>query len=494
MFSLADLYEKVISSRWHGSIKVPEGQSLCPKDCKDALNRFLSSDVNWRPGDRILVRCQHPIHSIALMLAAWKMGIVVVPLKEDTLESAIYLIAIDCNAKAIWQNGSIESLSSYSIERPRIQLSTAVRVTGVDLALLIYTSGSTGTPKGIALSHQNVITSLESISNYLKLESSNRILCLSPLSFDYGLYQVLFSLYSDCETIVYTGKFNPIQILRFIEQEEITTLPVVPAIGASLIKIAPIVKPDLSHLKCITNTGGHLSDAIIHEWKQYSPNIKIYSMYGLTECKRAMYLEPEMWDTKSGSVGKPIPGLDARILIPLIDQSDHFREANPHEIGELYVRGSAVMQRYYNENSSAGARVLNGYYRDDNWLATGDLFSRDEDGYYYFKGRSKELIKQGGFCLYPKDIESAIEKNTNVKLCAVIGWKDKFDSEIAVLVVELNEDTESERVNFKRWLLETLDSDYAPRDIHYVQSIALNANSKVDKKKLLDCIENNSFA
>lgn len=483
MFSLADLFDKVVANSWHGSLESLTGEKLTAPKCEKALALLQKSETELTRGDRIVVRAHSDIFTVAAMLAAWRLGLAVVPVKGDASEAAVQSVASDCNAKAIFEKDRIVSLGTYRSEQKRFEFCSASKVTGVDLALIIYTSGSTGRPKGIMLTHQNVLTSLESITQYLRLTAQDRVLCLSPLSFDYGLYQVLFALYKDCATVLYDKTFNPIQVLTAVPENKVSVLPIVPAMGAALAKLLPLVKPDLSMLRSITNTGGHLSEFVIRAWKAYCPELSVFSMYGLTECKRAMYLEPELWEQKMGSVGKPIPGLDARIFQYNSD-TDSYREAAENEIGELYVRGSAVMQAYYDPNAQGGATIVHGLYRDDNWLATGDLFSRDTEGFYYFKGRSKDLIKQAGFCLFPKDLENLIDACPLVHLSVVMGSKDRFQSEIAVCVVELHDKTQENQKQFKEWLKGNLDADYTPREIKFAETIQLTANSKIDRKIL----------
>ncbi|WP_444898455.1 class I adenylate-forming enzyme family protein [Microbulbifer sp. SSSA003] len=483
MFSLADLFDRVTSGFWSGSLENLTGENLSNQCCERALSLLQLADTPLVHGDRLVIRAQNDIPTVATMLAAWHLGLVVVPVKGDASQSSVSAIASDCNAKAIVEGEKVISLATYRSQQRLFELSTPVRVTGVDLALIIYTSGSTGKPKGIMLTHQNVLTSLDSLSQYLRLAETDRILCLSPLSFDYGLYQVLFALKTGCSTILYDKTFNPLHALKVISDQKISVLPIVPAMGAALAKLLTLVKPDLSVLRALTNTGGHLPEYVIRTWKEYCPALDVFSMYGLTECKRALYLEPELWEQKMGSVGKPIPGLDARIF--LMDAGTNaYREAEVNEIGELFVRGSGVMQAYYDPCAQGGAQIFNGLYRDDNWLATGDLFSRDQEGFYYFRGRSKDLIKQAGFCLFPKDLEAVIDTCPLVHLSVVLGSLDKFQNEVAVCVVELQENTPENQQQLKVWLKENLDADYTPREVRFVESIDLTANGKIDKKKL----------
>ena len=133
--------------------------------------------------------------------------------------------------------------------------------------------------------------------------------------------------------------------------------------------------------------------------------------------------------------------------------------------------------------------MIAGNYRDDNWLATGDLFAQDEDGYFYFKGRTKELIKQAGFCIYPTASEAIIEKNDLVHLAAIVQSSDKFGDEIACLCIQLHENNEQNQNNFNEWLKSAFDADYRPREVRFIEEISLTANSKVDKKSLINKLD-----
>ena len=488
MFSLAECFENIHDQTWTGTVSDTNGNSLTTDLCNAAHSTLANSSANLTHGDRIIICVNNDCMTVAILLAAWKLGLVVVPVKADMDLTSIQVIANDCNAKAVIKGEDVVQFKSWKKENHIFQINSERIVTGSDLALLIYTSGSTGKPKGIMLTHQNVITSLASISQYLRLKSHDKILCLSPLSFDYGLYQVLFSFFTNCSTLLFSQSFNPISVIKCLENETITVLPIVPTMASSLVKVAPILKPNLEKLRTLTNTGGHLTSSVIESWKALTPELNIFAMYGLSECKRALFLEPELWQEKIGSVGKPIPGLEAKIFNK--NEQGIYVETQPHEVGELFVRGSAVMQSYFDPNVQGGSKIISGQYREDNWLSTGDLFCTDDDGYFYFKGRSKELIKQAGFCLYPKELEDLIDTCDLVSLSAVIPGKDKQGDEIALAAIQLSNNTEDNQKDFQLWLKTNIDKDYTPREIHFIDSLKLTSNSKVDKNHLQKELEN----
>lgn len=487
LFSLKDLYSKVNQQKWGGSINFyPSEKKITNKKFEQHIS-WLEQNVSLAFADKVIVIATPTPETIMTILWFWKNGIVVVPVKHDMSLSAIEKIAENCEAAATIKDLNFKLRQKKNAEIVFREYSHR-QVCGSDLALIIYTSGSTGQPKGIMLSHTNVITAIYSIGNYLRIDKREHILGLSPLSFDYGFYQVLFSLAFDCQLTLFEEQYHPIKVLKAIETNNITLLPVVPSMATSLSKMIQVFKKTLPSLSKLTNTGGHLGESVIEALTDSLPQLQVFAMYGLTECKRALYLPPEDVKKKKGSVGIAIPGLEAKLFNDFDSNGQkYYQEAEPGNIGELFVRGATVMQGYYGE-SHAGANIVSGSYRDDNWLATGDLFVRDECGYFYFKGRRKELIKQAGFCIYPTEVEAMIEKNSLVNLAAIISSTDKFGDEIACLCIQLHQDSEVNRSAFEDWLFKEVDVDYRPRTIKYIENMQLTANGKVDKKCLVNSL------
>ncbi|WDE09092.1 AMP-binding protein [Thalassomonas viridans] len=489
LFSLSDIQIKLEQKNWRGQINFyPSGQSFTLEVMSEHQN-YLRQNLQFAFGDKIIVVTTPTPETVATLLWLWHQGAVVVPVKHDMEADAIQRIADDCHAHAMIKDQTITELEPSPQPQLLFRENSSRQVCGTDLALLIYTSGSTGKPKGIMLSHSNVITAMNSIATYLKIDSEEHILGLSPLSFDYGLYQLLFSLAFDCGFTLFEENFHPIKVIKALDEQQITLLPVVPAMAISLAKILRALKRQLPHLRKLTNTGGHLGETVIDDLISLVPQLNVYAMYGLTECKRALYLPPDKTQQKRGSVGIAIPGLEAKLFNKVQSESGpHYQEVATGDVGELFVRGATVMQGYYGQ-ANAGANLIPGNYRDDNWLATGDLFSQDEDGYFYFKGRTKELIKQAGFCIYPTESEALIEKCPLVHLAAIIQSEDKFGDEIACLCLQLHDNSKENQDAFKNWLKANTDPDYRPREVRFIEQMQLTANSKVDKQSLVAKLE-----
>ena len=491
--TLAEIADSVVSGNQVGFVKTDQDNAFFGKDDLESALNLLNS-FKLQHGDRIVVIASPSIKCVAMMLAAWSAGIVVVPLKGELLDVGIRVVADDCHATIIVDPDSNECVVVNESNRSvgSFRFCNFRRVSGVDLAMIIYTSGSSGKPKGIMLTHANIIVAVQAISSALGLHASDRILCVSPLSFDYGLYQVLFAFHTGCTTVLFSRTFNPMACIETLKKLEITILPIVPSIGTAVARTAKALKSQIPALRLITNTGGHLPQATIEMLREVFPLANVCPMYGLSESKRALIFNPAQARSRIGSVGMPMPGLAAAVFSRnTVDGVTFFEECAPGEVGELFVRGASVMQGYTSD-MGGGAEIIPGAYRDDNWLATGDLFATDEDGYFYYRGRVKEMIKQDGFCLYPREIEEVAERHPDVELAVVFGATDKWENELACIAIQRSDganDSAAEKL-FRTWLEGKLSSEYQPRLICMIESMPLSPNGKPDRAALRAKISN----
>ncbi len=211
----------------------------------------------------------------------------------------------------------------------------------VDHAAVIYTSGSTGDPKGVTLTHANMTFAADSIIEYLEMRGDDVVLCGLPLSFDYGLYQLLMSIRVGATLVLEPGFALPGRIVKLLDDEAVTGLPGVPTIFELLLSLPRLADREFPSLRFLTNTAAALSESMVERLRRTFPNARLYSMYGLTECKRTTYLPPDQLDARPTSVGIAIPGTEV-----WIEDRDGNR-LPPGEVGELMIRGAHVMQGYW---------------------------------------------------------------------------------------------------------------------------------------------------
>lgn len=457
---------------------------LSVQDVLAAQVRLAEQGVH--AGDVVMIKANNDMQGVGAMLAAWLQGCTVCPVDPTATPQLHALIAQESKAVAVFESeGQLRRVADAQPQRLR-----AARATGVDLALTIFTSGSSGNPKGVVLTHSNVMSSLRAITTYLEIDPQQRILCIPPMFLDYGVYQVLFTLFTGCSLVLGAGLKSPLKILDLIQSSQPTILPVVPALASGLAKVLNTFNQTIDSLQMVTNTGGHLAPATIEALRRAFPKARIFPMYGLTETKRALFLPPQFVDDKEGSVGSAMPGLDARVVITRPD--GELVEAEIGEIGELYLRGASVMQGYHRDSGGAGARLISGAYRDDMWLATGDLFESDADGCLYFRGRSKSLIKQKGYCIYPRDIEAAAETLPCVASAVVVGRTESDGDESAVLFVVLKpvEDPVAAHEAVREHIQIQLHKNVQPRLIEFLHEWPALPVGKIDLGALQNMAKN----
>jgi long-chain acyl-CoA synthetase len=354
------------------------------------------------------------------------------------------------------------------------------RIIDIDLASLIYTSGSSGNPKGVMLTHLNMISAANSIIQYLGNTPDDIIIDTLPLAFDYGLYQVLMA-FKFGGTVVLEKTFTfPEQVIDLVIKEKVTGWPMVPTIAALLCRLKNLGQRDFSNLRYITSTGQSLPEKHIARLQSIFPKVKIFSMYGLTECKRVSYLSPEELSRRPGSVGKAMPNTEVFIVDELGKEIQE-----PGMPGELVVRGANVMQGYWNLPEATTQALRPGRYPLEKVLYTGDLFKKDTEGYLYFLGRKDDIVKTAGHMVSPREVENVLCEMRGVVEAAVIGVQDEILGQAIKAFVHVSDESpigEKEVLGFCKQYLE----DYAlPKYITFCGALPKNDSGKVQKKDLV---------
>lgn len=355
-----------------------------------------------------------------------------------------------------------------------------LRAVSVDLAAVIYTSGSTGDPKGVTLTHGNMTFAADSIIEYLELTESDRILCVLPLSFDYGLYQLLMSIRVGATLVLEEGFAFPGRVVQLLEAKRITGLPGVPTVFHVLLSLRGLADRELPELRFLTNTGAVLPAQTVDAIRRTFPNARLYSMYGLTECKRATYLPPDQLEARPTSVGIPIPGTEAWI------EDEEGNVLGPGEVGELIIRGAHVMQGYWNDPRLTSERLRPGRWPWERVLATGDLFSSDEDGYLYFVGRRDDLIKSGGEKVVPREIEDVLHAAPGVNEVAVVGVADHLLGQAVHAHVSPQPGASLDAAALRIHCAEVLEDYKVPRSVVVHDRLPRTSNGKIDRQALLE--------
>jgi amino acid adenylation domain-containing protein len=348
----------------------------------------------------------------------------------------------------------------------------------LDLATIIYTSGSTGDPKGVMLTHLNMISAATSITTYLENRDDDIIINVLPLSFDYGLYQALMAFKVGARLVLERSFTYPYAVIQRMVDEKVTGFPGVPTIFAILLGLKDPERFDFSCLRYITNTAAALPPAYIERLQRLFPKVRLYSMYGLTECKRVSYLPPDELGRRPTSIGRGMPNEEVWI----VDGQGNQLDANV--VGELVVRGSNVMRGYWGLPDETAKVLRPGKYPGEVVLYSGDLFKKDEEGFLYFVGRKDDMIKSKGERISPKEIEQCLCALDGVAEAAVFGVPDAILGQAIVAYVRCHDSIEIQAKMVMKHCRENLEDFMAPKYVVFVDAFPKTSTNKIDKLAL----------
>lgn len=349
----------------------------------------------------------------------------------------------------------------------------------IDLASLIYTSGTTGDPKGVMLTHRNMVSASTSITTYLENVEDDIILSVLPLSFDYGLYQAIMAAQFGGTLVLEKSFLYPYAVINLMKKEQVTGLPIVPTISAILLQLEKLREESFPHLRYITNTAAALPVSHILGLQEIFPGAEIYSMYGLTECKRVSYLPPSELKTRPTSVGRGMPNEQ----VYLVDEDDNII-AVPDTPGELVVRGSNVMKGYWELPEETDRVLRPGPYPWEKVLYTGDLFTMDKDGYLYFLSRKDDIIKTRGEKVSPKEVENVLYEMPDIVEAAVVGVEDEILGEAVKAFVVMKEGSTRTEKEILSWCMKHLEDFMVPKQVEFRDSLPKTSSGKITKTGL----------
>ena len=347
----------------------------------------------------------------------------------------------------------------------------------IDLAMLVYTSGSTGNPKGVMMTHRNIECAASSITTYLQSRSDDVVLSVLPLSFDYGLYQLLMCVKMGATLVLEKSFAFPQKVLPLLASEKITGFPLVPTMAALILQLRNFDPEWAKSVRYLTNTAAALPPAHILKLRELFPNARVYSMYGMTESKRCTWLPPEQLDTRPDSVGIAIPGTEAWVA------DDEGRRVPPNTVGELVVRGGHVMQGYWRNDEATAKTLRPGRYPWERVLHTGDLFRMDEEGFLYFVGRKDDILKSRGEKVSPKEVENVLYALPGVREAALVGVPDPVMGHALKAIVVTDRDDLDARTILAHCRAH-LEEFMVPRTVEFRDALPKTGTGKIRRSVL----------
>jgi len=442
-----------------------DGQRLTYAQVEAGANRLAHAfrAGGLEPGGRVILYLPNSVELVVGVFAALKAGGTFVVVNYSTKASKLAYILNNCQASALVTSARKADLArqlSHRVPSLKItilapQVPAGMEEPGflsfeaiqqdypasrpskinidLDLACLIYTSGSTGDPKGVMSDHSNVVFATSSIVHYLGNTEEDIVINVLPLSFDYGLYQLLMVCKFGGTLVLEKGFAYPAAVLKRMGEERVTGFPGVPTIFAMILQM-DLSSYDLSSLRYVTNTAAALPTSHVVNLQQMWPWVRLYSMYGLTETKRTLYLPPDQLRNRPGSVGIAIPGTEVWI------ENEEGQRLGPGQIGELVVRGRHVMRGYWGDPEATQKRFRPGAVPGERLCYTDDLFTIDEEGFLYFVARKDDIIKSRGEKVSPKEIEAVLYDLDGVTEAAVVGVPDPIQGQAIKAFVVGNRD------------------------------------------------------
>ncbi len=461
-------------------------------------------------GDRVAVYLENSVEAVLGIFAALKAGAIFLMVNPTTKAEKLSYILNNCRARVLMTHHKRLALIQDCWDKtPHLE---SVIVTGpdhldngpkqfcsldvllcqqvdsaqhppkrridIDLAALIYTSGSTGNPKGVMMTHLNMVTAARSIMQYLENNEDDIILSALPLSFDYGLYQILMGFAIGATVILEPSFAYPQLIVERLRAENVTGFPIVPTMAAILLQMRGLTAGQFPKLRYITNTAAALPPSHIERLCALFPATKIYSMYGLTECKRVSYLPPDQLPIRPTSVGMAIPNTEVSIV------DERGERVRPGVVGELVVRGAHVMKGYWEKPEETDRVLRPGPLPGEKVLYTGDLFRMDEEGFLYFVGRKDDIIKTRGEKVSPKEVESVLYALPEIKEAAVIGVPDPILGQAIKAVVVLAEGAVLTERDVMRHCASRLEDFMVPKRVEFRTSLPKTSTGKISKREL----------
>jgi amino acid adenylation domain-containing protein len=459
-----------------------------------------------RRGDRVALFAGNSVAFVAALFAIWKAGGVLVPISAHARAPKAKALLQDCTVQALIASSAVaDVVASVAGEVPTLAqvLWTDVPPAGAppglvvdellarpegrprdpglidqDLAAVVYTSGTTGMPKGVMLTHANFANTSWAIADYLGNRPDDLVLCALPLTHTYGLFQVLVGVRVGHPVALEASFTFPYAVLERLQQLRATGLPGVPALWSQVLQLHGLERLDLSSLRYLTNAAGPLPPAQLQRLRALFPQTRIFPMYGLTECSRVCYLDPDLVDTKVGSVGKAMPNCEAYV----VDEQGH--RVGHGVVGELVVRGANVMRGYWRRPHDTQQAFVDGDLPGDKALRSGDLFRTDAEGFLYFVGRSDDVFKCKGEKVSPAEVESVLCQSPVVADAAVFGVPSAAEGMSVYAALVLHDGAQACEQDLRRHCRANLESFAVPRHIEFRASLPKTESGKLDRRAL----------
>jgi len=415
------------------------------------------------------------------MIALWALGAVPIPLDRVTNEK--HAGEIERSGKPSFISGRFECLPEAFAKLKIIDFSEEttdihgceLKIAAVDpdqLAGLFFTSGTTGLPKGVQIRHEMLMLNMYATQSRIQLMPSDRLFIAIPFRFISSISHFLVAMLSGAAFHGTENRLMPKNLLEYLEENAITAFGGAPV---QLRTIASVLETGVKKLRWVMSSGDHLSPEIIETFIKLRPDIRINTVYGLTEVAgRFCAMPPDLIREAPGSVGFAIPGMGMRIL------DDNGKPCAIGEVGHVYASGITVFKGYIG-NPDATAKALDG-----NGLRTGDLGYVNAEGYLFLAGRSDSVFKRSGVKVSCLPIADALMETGMFSDVAVLPRDDEMVGAVPVAYIVMNDGQAFDRPSVMKALRNLLPSNHLPADFLELDRIPRTGSGKIIRAELME--------
>ena len=453
------------------------------------------------PGDKVALLLPNTAHFPRAYFAVLALGGVAVPVHALLKAEEIDYVLRDSGAKALVcaapllgegvKGAELAGIPVLSVLQPEdsgvdrldVLAAQAEPMIGfeprepTDTAVILYTSGTTGQPKGAEISHLNVVMNVESsVISSFDISAQDRVLGCLPLFHTFGQTCCMNTAFYVGASVVLLPRFDGAQALELLVSQQCTIFMGVPTMYIGLLEAATssALRPTL---KSALSGGAALPLTVLEQFAEVF-GTQVLEGYGLTETSPVATFNQVGFPPRPGTVGKAIWGVEVEIAKAEVEESIELLSTG--ELGEIVVRGHNVFKGYLNKPEATKAAIVDG------WFRTGDLGTKDEQGYVTIVDRKKDMVLRGGYNVYPREVEEALLRHPAVGQVAVIGLPDpQYGEEVCAVVVKDPAGGELSEAELSAWAKTKLAAYKYPRRVIFADAFPLGPSGKVLKRELV---------
>jgi len=467
--------------------------------------------AGFRLGDRIGIIALNQVEWLQIFFAATRIGLVVVGMSVRYRDNELNFMVHDSRVKALFtlsahagfsfsdmlrrlaeqmpslehvigldrqydgESLNFEALIATPVDEDALHRAE-LAVTSADLAMVIYTSGTTGRPKGAGLTHASLLASAGSQARHTRITGGDLQQLSLPFNHVGGITCGILTFLIGGGTVELVPEFRPDVVIDMMTTHPPTVIGAVPTMLTLLLMHPRFASVNLDNLRLIVSGGANLDAPLINRLRQRVPHATLMNLYGLSESSGAIVMTP--WNCSEADLLTPVGTRFADAEVKVVDPMGQILATN--SVGELCFRGCGVIPGY------VGLTVDAGGFDAQGWLHTGDLGSVDERGYITLKGRAKDMYVQGGFNVYPVEIENFIAQHPKVLLVAGIGVPDPVLGEVGRFYIIPRPGSALEDQEILDWCRASLADYKVPRQVVLRESLPLTPAGKIQKSALRD--------